>query len=144
METAASGTFTLGLTYLSGMVLYSLIGYDWPAQQDNDKIPRVIQHYQTRNRGVYYKITPLFCISLVTGIGTTMWNRQGDLPSMALFVVAVGTAFNNGIHVVNSTKQIVAGTSKDKEQQLLFKVFLGHALDMLGFTLLSIGFWMVL
>ena len=123
-----------GLCYLQTKVLYSLIVYDMPKDQQ-----KALDYYTTRKeKDLSYKILPPFCLFLVGGVLGNVYQKGASVPSLITLAVTFMTMMNNGNNAVNPVIQL----TKDKEakgdkldfQSTLNGVAKGHLIDAIGMT----------
>mmetsp|Transcript_11216 Transcript_11216/g.14762 ORF Transcript_11216/g.14762 Transcript_11216/m.14762 type:complete len:146 (-) Transcript_11216:74-511(-) len=136
METLSKWAMLGGASYLQGMCLYGLFAVDLPARSGDPKaVQKALAHYRTRKEGISYKIVPVFCGLLVTGIFANLALHR-DLSSLGVLGVAFASMMNNG-KVVDAVNSLA--TSKEKEEQVLPQVLKGHAIDVFGLSAIFLG-----
>jgi hypothetical protein len=136
VDELARWSFLAGLSYLQGMVVYSLITVDLRRQGDDKK---AVNYYQSRKQNTSYKIVPVACTCLTAGLLANVWVRSADLVSLAQLGIAFGTALNNGTNVVDPANSLAE--KKGHETAILSQITKGHLIDAIGFTVLfCVGF----
>ena len=135
----ATWSLAIGLSYLQALCLYSLMVIDLPTQSGiPSDVTKAIAHYKTHRISAGYKLVTLACIMLGLGVFGNVWNRRGDLLSLAMLVITSVIFHNNQNNVVGATRFLETGC-KGREELYLMKVLLGHAANVFGFVLLTMG-----
>lgn len=133
IESLVYGLLYVGIFGLMSTVAYSFLLCDVPVLMvlPGSEI-NARQHYSARGR--HYRIAvPVYCVCLTTGVvGNLLQHR--NLAALFAFMVAFGTAVNNGKNVVNPSKQL----AKKGTYHLLRRIAHGHIIDMVGFILIFV------
>jgi hypothetical protein len=126
-----------GLFYLLGIVLYSLFAYDLSIADPTCR-QNAFDHYTSRKESISYKIVPVACVLLTTGVFANVYLEGGSAASVMALLAAFLTAFNNGRNVVNPVNALTADAKGDKQDLalVLSGVARGHFIDAFGFSLI--------
>lgn len=132
--------YFISWTYLSAVIISEILIFDIPAyfsKKDNNhkRLNRAFEYYISRHNMLFYKVIPLFCLSIVVTIIANIILNYNDF-----ILSAIAILFLAGLLVTVQTKKnvtIVTEMKKDTQINLRAKekniksIFIAHVLTLM-------------
>mmetsp|Transcript_23503 Transcript_23503/g.48797 ORF Transcript_23503/g.48797 Transcript_23503/m.48797 type:complete len:140 (-) Transcript_23503:168-587(-) len=133
-ENIAKGMILTGAGYLSCMVGSSLLSVVLGYRQVESK------YYEERRQHITYKVVPVFCLTLVGGLGANFFVNPSLYAAVGEFLIGFGTVYNNAVNVAAPYQKLYSGQHENVDsEELVKKIHRGHWIDITGFAALIIS-----
>lgn len=137
--------FFVSWSYLAALIVGELLLIDLPVafakntNSINDKIAKAVEFYIGRNKKLFYKITPIFCLLQIVGIIANIILHYSDsiISVLTILVLSIVLVYVQQVKNVNVANSLPNNADKPKA---LHSIFVSHLITFLILVLNLICF----
>lgn len=137
--------FFVSWSYLATLIVGELLLIDLPVAfaknttSINDKIAKAFEFYIGRNKKLFYKITPIFCLLHIVGIIANIILHYSDsiISVLTILVLSIVLVYVQQVKNVNVANSLPNNADKPKA---LHSIFVAHLITLLILVLNLIFF----